>query len=122
MCVYNRPSRHHCECRHCIHNQNVLINIHTRRVFLETSNEHHLICFYRDDISVPVTDIAVLFYRRTIFDLCKNQNYCSSPNPIPITKNNNRNKINNNISNNISKNIYNKGSETKKYYEQLKTK
>ena len=29
---------------------------------------------------------------------------------------------NNNISNNFSKNIYNKGSETKKYYEQLKTK
>ena len=51
-----------------------------------------------------------------------------------MMKNNNRNKINNhvvnnitnnitnNLSNNISKNIYNKGSETKKYYEQLKTK
>ena len=45
-----------------------------------------------------------------------------------MMKNNNRNKINNNIDNNvkninnISKNIYNKGSETKKYYEQLKTK
>ena len=47
-----------------------------------------------------------------------------------MMKNNNRNKINNNVvnnvvnnvNNNISKNIYNKGSETKKYYEQLKTK
>jgi hypothetical protein len=43
-----------------------------------------------------------------------------------MMKKNNRNNINNNINNNvninISKNIYNKGSETKKYYEQLKTK
>jgi hypothetical protein len=43
-----------------------------------------------------------------------------------MMKKNNRNNISNNIvnnvSNNISKNIYNKGSETKIYYEQLKTK
>ena len=45
-----------------------------------------------------------------------------------MMKKNNRNNISNNISNNINinnnvnKNIYNKGSETKKYYEQLKTK
>jgi len=39
-----------------------------------------------------------------------------------MIKKNNRNNISNNVSNNISKNIYNKGSETKKYYEQLKTK
>ena len=43
-----------------------------------------------------------------------------------MMKKNNRNIINNNISNNVSnnvsKNIYNKGSKTKKYYEQLKTK
>ena len=37
-------------------------------------------------------------------------------------RNNVRNNISNNVSNNIRKNIYNKGSETKKYYEQLKTK
>lgn len=37
-------------------------------------------------------------------------------------RNNNSNNSNNNLSNNISNNIYNKGSETKKYYEQLKTK
>ena len=35
-----------------------------------------------------------------------------------MMKKNNRN----NISNNVSNNIYNKGSESKKYYEQLKTK
>ena len=32
------------------------------------------------------------------------------------------NMMKKNDRNNISKNIYNKGSETKKYYEQLKTK
>jgi len=36
-----------------------------------------------------------------------------------MMKKNDRNNIS---KNNISKNIYNKGSETKKYYEQLKTK
>ena len=46
-----------------------------------------------------------------------------------MMKKNNRNNVRNNVSNNVSnnvnnnsKNIYNKGSETKKYYEQLKTK
>ena len=37
-------------------------------------------------------------------------------------RNNISNNVKNNVSNNIRKNIYNKGSETKKYYEQLKTK
>ena len=43
-----------------------------------------------------------------------------------MMKKNNRNNISNNVSknlsNNVSNNIYNKGSESKKYYEQLKTK
>ena len=36
--------------------------------------------------------------------------------------NNVSNNLSNNLSNNVSNNIYNKGSESKKYYEQLKTK
>ena len=64
--------------------------------------------------------ISTISFLKMFENMMKKNNKNNISNNISNNINNNIN--NNNISNNFSKNIYNKGSETKKYYEQLKTK
>ena len=64
--------------------------------------------------------ISTISFLKMFENMMKKNNKNNISNNISNNINNNIN--NNNISNNFSKNINNKGSETKKYYEQLKTK
>ena len=64
--------------------------------------------------------ISTISFLKMFENMMKKNNKNNISNNISNNINNNIN--NNNISNIFSKNIYNKGSETKKYYEQLKTK
>ena len=64
--------------------------------------------------------ISTISFLKMFENMMKKNNKNNISNNISNNINNNIN--NNNISNNFSKNNYNKGSETKKYYEQLKTK
>jgi len=67
--------------------------------------------------------ISTISFLKMFENMMKNNNSNNDTNNINNNINNNiSNNVSNNVRNNISKNIYNKGSETKKYYEQLKTK
>ena len=63
--------------------------------------------------------ISTISFLKMFQNMMKKNNRNNISNNV---SNNVSNNLSNNLSNNVSNNIYNKGSESKKYYEQLKTK